>query len=293
MPVPEKFHVLIATDGSTPARAALRTAQRFPWPTDIRVSAVVATDVRPEHRRSVVLAALDRTSEAIASRARSALRRQWPDAAVRTIDASPVEAIVGEARRIRAGAIVIGWRGHGAVRRLVTGSVSRGVIRKAPCAVLVARRAPAAVRRFLIGFDGSSQASHAVRFVAALPPPSGGAVTLVTAVEMMHVLSTVHLAPSARASVNAEIGRINRKRVAQARAMVERQARILRRAGWRVTVEITRGTPSWDLLAAARSTASDVLVVGARGVGGLTRLLLGSVATAIVNRSPVPVLVVP
>jgi ATP-dependent RNA helicase DeaD len=45
-----------------------------------------------------------------------------------------------------------------------------------------------------------------------------------------------------------------------------------------------------ELLDAAKG--ADVLVVGARGVGGVERLLLGSVAERVVSRAPVPVLVV-
>jgi universal stress protein family protein len=49
--------------------------------------------------------------------------RRWPDAEQRVVDASPVDAIVNETVRRRADVFVMGWRGHGAVRRLLTGSV--------------------------------------------------------------------------------------------------------------------------------------------------------------------------
>jgi len=46
------------------------------------------------------------------------------------------------------------------------------------------------------------------------------------------------------------------------------------------------------LLATVKQTHGDVLVIGARGVSGLERLLLGSVAEGALNHCPVPVLVV-
>lgn len=47
-----------------------------------------------------------------------------------------------------------------------------------------------------------------------------------------------------------------------------------------------------SLLAAAGETASDLIVMGSRGLGGFRGMLLGSVSQAIVSNSKVPVLIV-
>lgn len=122
----KQFRVLVATDGSTPARAALTTAVRFPWPAGAHGSVVVAKETGVEYRRSILLAALDRTAEFTARRAQRTLSTRWPDGQARVVDAQPVQGILREAQAVRADVIVRGWRGHGAVRRLLTGSVSRG-----------------------------------------------------------------------------------------------------------------------------------------------------------------------
>ena len=83
---------------------------------------------------------------------------------------------------------MVGWRGHGAVRRLLMGSVSRGVVRGSKRAVLVVRRSRR-VRTIVVGFDGSPAAKRALAFVARLVPPRDGRVTLVTALELMPVPS--------------------------------------------------------------------------------------------------------
>ena len=185
----KRFHVLIATDGSTSARAALATAVRFPWPAAARGSAVVAKQVRAEYRRSILLTALDRTAEFTAQKATRAMSARWPDSQARAVDAPPVEGILDEAKRVRADVIVLGWRGHGTLRRLLTGSVSRGVARRGPCSVLVVRRRRLEVRRIVIGLDGSPNAARALKFLAAVPPPRGAHVTLVRVVDAMHVPS--------------------------------------------------------------------------------------------------------
>ena len=85
-----------------------------------------------------------------------------------------LRAILGEAERFQADVIVVGWRGHGAVRRLLMGSVSRGVVRGSKCAVLVVRRSQR-VRTIVVGVDGSEAAKRALAFVGRLVPPRGRA----------------------------------------------------------------------------------------------------------------------
>ena len=286
------FNIVIATDGSPAAKAAIRTAVQFPWPDGTHAVAVVAKQVPADKRRSILLAALDRTAEFVAKGAARAVSRRWPGADVRVVDASPVDAIVGEAARHRADVIVMGWRGHGAVRRLLTGSVSRGVVRRASCAVLVVKRARRDVRRVLIGVDTSAHARRAVELIASLSPPRGGRVSLFTAVDTMRVPSQALVPPDTRAAVSAEVTRINKERLARAHRVLDRAARTLTRAGWTVDRVITTGAPLRDLLATVARKRTDLVVVGAKGVTGVRRLLLGSVAEGALNSSPVPVVIV-
>jgi len=286
------FNILIATDGSPVAKAAVTTAVQFPWPDGTRAFAVVAKQVRADYRRSILLAALDRTAELVAKGAARAVSGRWPDAEVRVVDASPVDAITKEAARRRADVIVMGWRGHGAVRRLLTGSVSRGVVRRAPCAVLVVRRALREVRHLVIGCDDSAHARRAVELIASLSPPRGGRVSLFTAVEIMHVPSQSLALADTRAAVAGEVRRLNQERLAKAHQALDRAARTLTRAGWKVDRVSTTGAPLRDLLATVAMKRADLVVVGAKGVTGVRELLLGSVADGALNRSPVPVLIV-
>ena len=168
-----EFHVLVGTDGSTQARGALAVAMQFPWPAGTRVRTVVARRMGQEHQRSILLAALDRGADSIASSAQRRLRRRWPDAEAVVVDKGPVAGVLSEAERFGAHVIVLGWRGHGPIRRALMGSVSRGVVRGARCSVLVVRRRPADVRRILIGIDGSPGAQVAVSFAEQARGSSG------------------------------------------------------------------------------------------------------------------------
>jgi nucleotide-binding universal stress UspA family protein len=285
------FAMLVATDGSPQARAAVETAIGFPWPPGSSGHGVIAratpvlTDAAP-----AIWEALLAVSRAEARRTEQRLRRRWPDADVFVTDAPPVPAILARARKARARTIVLGSRGLGAVSRFLLGSVSRSVLRQAPCSVLVVRGATRAPRRFLIGVDGSAHARAAVAFVAGLTVPRGGQARLLSVVEPVRPPSTGLLPGRIRALVAREATSLERERTAVARRQLEAARERLARAGWRVKVEVQVGRPLEELLRAA--TDVDVLVVGARGVGTVERMVAGSVAEGAVSRAPVPVLIV-
>lgn len=282
------FRVLVATDGSSQARAAITTTMHFPWPANTEVRVVAARTVRRETRRSILLTALDRETEAAAESARRTLSRRWPEVEAVVLDKAPVEGILAEAERFGADAIVLGWRGHGAIRRLLMGSVSRRIVRGARCSVLVTKRA-VRIRRIVLGLDGSETAKRALALVAALVPPANGSVVLVTSVDML-TLSSGGLVPGAVA-VAREVKRTNARRARGAMTELTRAARQLQRAGWRTRTALTSGEPLRDILATVAGTRAQLLVVGARGTSGARQLLLGSVAEGALNRSPVPVLI--
>ena len=280
------FRVLVATDGSAHARAAMATATDFPWPARTRVRAIVARKTAAPHRRSILLAALDRGAESTAASARRALAPRWPDVDVLVVDKKPVEAILSEAGRSGADVIVLGWRGHGAVRRRLMGSVSRGVVRQTSAAVLVARRRQR-ISRIVVGFDESPASAAALEFVGKLVPPKGGRVTLVTALTLVPVPQRGLVART----VAGDVRRSNAMRKRTAAKNLKRAAAALRRKGWLTRTVLTTGEPLRELLRTVSTARAHLLVVGARGSSGVRYLLLGSVAEGALNHSPVPVVV--
>ncbi|MGH7300219.1 MAG: universal stress protein [Candidatus Rokuibacteriota bacterium] len=294
-----RLAVLLATDGSPQARAAFALATTFPWPEAARAHVVRAGGGLPSARRAArvwpagVWRALDQALRRETLRARRLLRSRWPEVTVSVVNAPPIEAIIKEARRRRAGVIVVGSRGLGSARRLVMGSVSRGVIRRASCPVLVVKGRARRVRRLVLGSDGSPNASRALGFLLArLEPPAGARVTVVRVLEPVLPRSGALLPAAVRRAVMSSASSLNAERAAEARREVEAAAALLKRAGWRARGVVREGVPLAELLREAAASRADSLVVGARGTGGLARLLLGSVAEGVLDHSPVPVLLV-
>lgn len=147
-------------------------------------------------------------------------------------------------------------------------------------------------RSLLIGVDGSPNSRRAVSFVARLVPPRGGRATVVRVVEPVRPPSMGLLPASARAQLGAQAAALHAARMRAARGDVEAAARRLRRSGWRAHGEVRSGIPLSGLLEALEPARADLLVLGARGVSGVQRFLLGSVADAATKRSPISVLVV-
>lgn len=285
--------VLVALDDSREARSAVVATLAFPWPASASVSGVVARRTpaargRPEYVRQ----ALDHALRRAATSAEQALRHRWAAAHVAVVDRAPTEAILARARRAHADVIVLGSRRRGWAARMILGSVSRTVVQHAPCTTMVVRGRPHGFSRILVGIDGSPNSVRAVDFVKRLSRARGGEVHLVAMVEPIAPPS-IPLAPR---SVRAELRRMATHFSQPAHQQAQRQLRVheraLRRAGWKARSRVVSARPLEGLLAAVADTRADVLVVGARGGGGIERLLLGSVAEGVLDRCPVSVVVV-
>ena len=57
-----------------------------------------------------------------------------------------------------------------------------------------------------------------------------------------------------------------------------------------VTVSVTKGNPAQELIKAACD--ADMLVVGSRGSGGFSKLLMGSVSSQVTHHAECPVVVI-
>jgi nucleotide-binding universal stress UspA family protein len=92
--------------------------------------------------------------------------------------------------------------------------------------------------------------------------------------------------------LRAEAVRLTAERRRKVEGAQRKLAARLRRAGWKVRAVVRTATPLTGLLDAAKAVQTDVLVIGARGTGGVARLLLGSVAEGAMASAPMPLLVV-
>lgn len=144
--------VLIATDGSPSAQAAVEAVATRPWPdaTEIKVLTVIHTAVPfiLDPTYTVAFIHIDQLEKArehapvLAAAAAARVARSGMTVTSEVREGSPKDVIVEEAERWGADLIVLGTHGHGAVGRFLLGSVAHSVVLHAPCSVEVVRAAP-------------------------------------------------------------------------------------------------------------------------------------------------------
>jgi nucleotide-binding universal stress UspA family protein len=224
-----------------------------------------------------------------ADAARTALAPRFRTAEVQVAEGDARNVIVRTAEQWPADLVVLGARGLGAFAGALLGSVSIGVARHARCSVLVVKGATARVRGAVVAIDASKHAEAAATFLARLPLDPGFAVRLVGVAERpRHPVLT----PSVAAGlVRQAIEQIVKERKAALEQALEQAAGLF--TGVRnVQRQVVVGRPVDELVAAAARPDVDLVVLGARGLGALERVLLGSVSEGVLRHADRPVLIV-
>ena len=134
--------ILAAFDGSKDADEAFETALDFAALCGARLQVVsVATPPEPPTRVETE-AALDSASrhyEELFEGLRRRAQARGADLETRVLVGHAAEQILRLAADTGVDLIVVGHRGHSAIRQWIFGSTSRRVVAHAPCSVLVAR----------------------------------------------------------------------------------------------------------------------------------------------------------
>lgn len=278
--------IVVATDGSADATQAVEWLTQFPLPADASID-IVSAIPWPESTTKAGRE-LWRHAAATAEDARARLSKRWKDVGAAVDDGDPRSVITDAAGARSADLIVVGARSLGIVSSALLGSVSLGVARHAPCPVLICKGSARPLRSVTIGLDGSLSARVALDYFAALPLPADLALRLVGVVEPLRYPSVDLLSPQLVALMKeyedarrAELERVLATAVADLRGRVRK-----------VTTTTLVGQPAPSILSEAAKQPSDLVVVGARGLGTVKRLLLGSVSESVLRHASCSVLIV-
>jgi len=298
--------ILIPLDGSDLAEMALDPAIRLADRTEATVVlTAVVSDLPP-----VPLAAGDgelvsgwfQEEEERAQRYLEGIRKgiliKRPEMEVEIhVELGPVaRTILAHAAESQVDLIALTSHGRGTWQRAWLGSVADEIIRKAHRPVLLLRKDDASrtlfeaadsPRRVLIPLDGSSAAEQVLDPLTPVLSGSGGRVTLVSVLLRPFPLASTYL-PHA-----VEEGTLLEEREKRTRAYLEEVAKRWDPPGVTVdTAVIASDDVASALLTHAETHDVDLLALSTRGRGGVSRLLMGSVADKLVRGARLPVFAV-
>jgi len=201
------------------------------------------------------------------------------------VEGRTVEAVAQTAGELGADLILAGSHGRGGFGRLLAGSIHEGVVHHARVPVLVVPNGGAwPPGRVVVGDDGSREARKAGDLAAHLARLVGAEVEIVRAYPSLLTETLAGHAPTAHEVDEAlrheedDLG----GRARELEAVLGRRPRVRRFAG-----------DAPDSILKATGGRGALVAVGARGLGAVGRMRLGSVSDKIMRSAPGPVLVAP
>ncbi len=117
------FHVTEPSDGMVDYKGSLRNDE-----SDERLD--------PDYARDQIAQKFHNEHKALEEAAEK-LKKSGVEATARVVHGLPIEVLLEESDKLEIDIIVIGSHGHGAVHKLLAGSVSESVLRRSICPVLV------------------------------------------------------------------------------------------------------------------------------------------------------------
>jgi len=153
------------------------------------------------------------------------------------------------------------------------------------------------IKSILVPIDGSEHSRKALQFAADVAERFNASIVLV------HVVSAAALLPAPAPQVGVSVTPegvpppIFSTKLAEDMAklgseLLARETRELEKRGLTAKKILERGDPVEKILQTAKNERCDLIVIGARGLGKVRALLLGSVSDGVVHKAPCPVLVV-
>ncbi len=264
--------ILAGTDGSERAEESVRRAARLALLTGATLQVVFVIDAGRSHDTGA-----EQEAQAALGRAGVLASVIGVDAPPKVLAGDPADALVEDAADHGVDLVCVGPDAGvlgGAIR---IGRVAAHVLRHAHCSVLIGREAPASFpSRVLCAVDGSDDSLQAVRTAAALADQTGAELRL------LHVI-----AGSARDERTWSLDPDEPNP-----SELEKAVEAATASGTRPIRELAIGRPESAIIEAAERGEADLVVVGHRGLSGLSRTLLGSVSEYVASHAPCPVLVV-
>lgn len=196
----------------------------------------------------------------------------------------PSEEIINLSRQLGTDLIVLGTHGRTGMERILLGSTAERVVIGAPCPVLTVRQqgSKPGFRSILAPVDFSDCSLDALEYAVRVAKQFGASLTVLHVMEpVTYGLDFTLTQPlegrQLRTSLESQLSKLIQPLTAQ---------------GLTVHSVVRGGSPADSILNWSRTDHYDLIVMGTHGRRGISHVLAGSVAQAVLRRAPCPVLTV-
>jgi nucleotide-binding universal stress UspA family protein len=281
--------ILVPLDGSPLAERAVPFAQAIAAAGNAQLLLLRVVSAREDHPDDDAIGGQPAEPTEAARYLRDLAQRLSPAAEWEVEEGEAADVILGAIARREIDLVAMSTHGRSGIGRWIYGSVADAVLRHAPVPVLLASATTQMARwrsdrplRVIVPLDYSALSE------AILEPACALADTLKAELILLSVaplLVTPDPTGGAYLMYDPERDRAER------RAYIEGIAAGLREPGRAVAVRDAFGLVDATILDVARAEGADLIALATHGSGGVARLLMGSVATSVVQRASVPLLI--
>lgn len=201
-------------------------------------------------------------------------------------DGGVIEEILKKAHALPADLVVMGTHGRSGFERLLLGSVTERVLRKAPCPVLTVPRQAGPVRAFkriLCPIDFSDPSHGALQYALSLAQEADARLIVAHVIELLPEgdLRDYRL-------LNAPLHRVDFERAAREKmaAAIPPSARTY----CAIEEIVVTGKAYREILHLASAHSTDLIVMGVHGRGAADLMVFGSTTQQVVRQAACPVL---
>ncbi len=194
------------------------------------------------------------------------------------------------AEEIGADLLVVGTHGRTGLDHVLVGSTAERVVRIAPCPVLAVKAdkdaAQAAsvptIKRIVVPIDLSTCSLDALEYAVQFARPLGASITILHAMEPV--------------AYGLDFSLTHAKEWKEQRAYLEKRLTVLTACltalGIQTDHALKPGLPADSITSYVTGQGYDLMIMGTHGRRGLSHVLVGSIAGAMLRHAPCPVLTV-
>ena len=279
------------TDESHDALALTRELARLMRSPVVAVSVVTTAPLETDIR--TYTAEVRKQTERLRAESKEALAGLDEVEPVAVLAPSPARELDRIADERGAALVVLGSTHRGPIRRVVPGTVADRLLAGGSHPVAIAprgfSRSDFTLDTIGVGFAGSPESRIAVAQAVALARLSGASIELIAAVDPQAPVEVAAAALGYAGLVAPP--RVTRQLIDRTWAAANTAVEDLVPRDVRATVSVIEDDPAVAL--ARHSEELDLLVLGSRGYGPLSRVLMGSVSSAVLRASACPLIVTP